>query len=160
MRLVIGAVGRMKSGPEAELLERYCDRARKAGRALGITDLSIREIVESRAAKPQTRKDEEAAALLAGLASDAFVVCLDENGRDETSRKLAGMVESRLGDATSEMAFLIGGPDGHGRAVRERAALTLAFGRATWPHQLARVMLAEQLYRAVTILTGHPYHRD
>ena len=159
MRLVIGAVGRMKAGPENELLDRYCDRARKAGKAIGIPELAIREIAESRAARPQARRDEEASTLVAALSPDAIVVCLDEHGRDETSESLARMIERRLGDATPEIAFLIGGPDGHGQAVRDRATLTLAFGKATWPHQLVRVMLAEQLYRAVTILTGHPYHR-
>ena len=160
MRLVIGAVGRMKAGPETVLLERYCDRARKAGKAVGIAELAVREIAESRAQKAAQRRDEEAAGLVASLAPDALIVCLDEHGRDQPSEKLARMIEQRLGDATPEIAFLIGGPDGHGKAVRERAAMTLAFGAATWPHQLVRVMLAEQLYRAVTILSGHPYHRD
>ncbi|MCG6859490.1 MAG: 23S rRNA (pseudouridine(1915)-N(3))-methyltransferase RlmH [Salaquimonas sp.] len=159
MRLAIGAVGRMKAGPETELLERYSDRARKAGKAVGITELAIREIAESRAAKVQARRDEEAANLLKNLAPEAFIVCLDESGRALGSEALSRLVQSRLDDGTSEIGFLIGGPDGHGGAVRQRASLTLAFGSATWPHQLVRVMLAEQLYRAVTILTGHPYHR-
>ncbi|MEC9342456.1 MAG: 23S rRNA (pseudouridine(1915)-N(3))-methyltransferase RlmH [Pseudomonadota bacterium] len=159
MRLLIGAVGRMKSGPESQLLDRYCDRIRKTGRTLGIGTLAQREIAESRAARPQARRDEEATGLLAALAPGGMVVSLDETGRDEGSLDFARRIETGLGDGTPEIAFLIGGPDGHGAEIAGRAHHLLRFGRATWPHQFVRVMLAEQLYRAVTILSGHPYHR-
>ena len=88
------------------------------------------------------------------------MVALDERGRDLTSRDLASTFGRWRDDARTRLAFLIGGPDGHGDAVRARADLLLSFGRMTWPHRLVRVMLAEQLYRAATILAGHPYHRD
>lgn len=160
MRLRICAVGRMKSGPETELLDRYVERARKAGRALGITRIEIREIPESRAASADRRRAEEADALVAAVPAGALVIALDERGRDNDSQALAGLIEARLADATPEIAFLVGGPDGHGDGIASRAAMVIRFGKATWPHQLVRIMLAEQLYRAVTILSGHPYHRE
>jgi len=149
----------MKAGPETDLLQRYLERARATGRALGVSEIVSSELPESRAPQVARRCDEEAAAMLSAVHGSAFVIALDENGRDETSEGLAKLIATRLADATPEIAFAIGGPDGHGPAVRRRAALSLAFGRATWPHQLVRVMLAEQLYRAMTILAGHPYHR-
>ena len=160
MRLTLRAVGRMKSGPERELLDRYIDRAGKAGRAIGITDISIIETAESRAGNTATRRDEEAAALMANLQPAACLICLDERGRDQTSAELSQIIQARLDDGTPEIAFAIGGPDGHGEEIRNKAALVLRFGKSTWPHQLVRVMTAEQIYRAITILTGHPYHRE
>lgn len=106
------------------------------------------------------RPGMEDQALLAAVPSGAVVVALDERGRDLASRELAARIEHWREHARPAAAFLIGGPDGHGEAVRARADLVLAFGRMTWPHRLVRVMLAEQLYRATTILAGHPYHRD
>ncbi len=158
MKVTIGAVGRMKSGPERDLLERYVDRAVKQGRALGITRVDVREIAESRAARAEDRKAEEAAGLLAGLSDDAAVVVLDEHGRTMDSEAFAGFMGTRI-DAARDLAVLIGGADGHGEAVRGRADLLLAFGAMTWPHQIVRILAAEQIYRATTILAGHPYHR-
>ena len=160
MRLRLCAIGRMKSGPESELLERYLDRARATGRTLGIGEIAIREFAESRAARTEQRRGEEGDLLLASISGNAHVIALDEHGRDDTSAALATLIEAKLADGTPELAFLIGGPDGHGPQIRQRTGLMLAFGRATWPHRLVRVMLAEQLYRAMTILSGHPYHRE
>ena len=159
MRLRIVAVGRLKAGPERDLAERYLDRAAKSGRALGITRLDLRELVESRAARADDRRDEEARAILAEAGADAALVVLDETGRSLGSADFARFVAERRDRGTADMVFAIGGPDGHGAAVRERADLAIAFGAMTWPHQLVRIMLAEQIYRAVTILSGHPYHR-
>jgi 23S rRNA (pseudouridine1915-N3)-methyltransferase len=158
MRIVIGAVGRMKSGPETLLLERYLERAARIARSLGIAGIEVRQIRES-AAPDATRRRAEESALLLGAVAGAHVVALDERGSDLTSAELAGLLGARLGDGTAEIRFLIGGPDGHGDAVLAAARQRIAFGRATWPHQLVRVMLAEQIYRAATILAGHPYHR-
>ena len=158
MRVVLAAVGRMKSGPERELLDRYVDRAAKQGRALGIAGLDLREIPESRGPRPDDRKTEEAAALLAALGPTAFVVALDEHGATLGSEAFADHLGRRLADGR-DLAILIGGADGHGPAVLMRADLTLAFGAMTWPHQIVRILAAEQIYRATTILAGHPYHR-
>ncbi len=159
MRITIAAVGRMKAGPERELLDRYVDRAGKQGRALGVTRVEVREISESRAARPDDRKAEEAAALLAGLSEATRLIALDEHGRGLTSRAFADDVAACLSGGR-DMAILIGGADGHGAAVLDRADLRLAFGAMTWPHQIVRLLAAEQIYRATTILAGHPYHRD
>jgi 23S rRNA (pseudouridine1915-N3)-methyltransferase len=158
VRITIAAVGRMKAGPERDLLDRYLDRAGKQGRGLGITRVEVREIAESRAPRAEDRKAEEAAALLAPLAPTTRVVALDETGRALTSQAFADDLAATLA-AGRDFAILIGGADGHGAAVTARADLVLAFGAMTWPHQIVRILAAEQIYRATTILAGHPYHR-
>jgi 23S rRNA (pseudouridine1915-N3)-methyltransferase len=159
MRIAIHAVGRLKTGPERDLAARYLDRADKAGRAIGIGGVSVREVPESRAAQPQARKDEEAAALLADLPHGALLIALDERGDLPTSERFAEMLGEARDHGTPTAILLIGGPDGHGAAVLSRAGHRISFGRLTWPHQLVRILAAEQVYRAVTILSGHPYHR-
>ncbi len=159
MQITVAAIGRMKAGPERDLAERYRDRVNKAGRRLGLS-LTVREIPESRAASPAIRKDQEAAALLAVLPPGAVLVALDETGRNLDSRAFAQILAKWRDDGVADLVFAIGGADGLGPAVPQAAALSLALGAMTWPHQLVRLMLAEQLYRAVTILSGHPYHRD
>ena len=158
MQMTIAAIGRMKAGPERELAERYVDRVNKAGRRLGLS-LSVREIAESRAGSAAERKAQEAAALLAGLPPGAVLVALDETGKNLDSRAFAGTLARWRDDGTAGLVFAIGGADGFGADVLAAARLRLALGAMTWPHQLVRLMLAEQVYRAVTILTGHPYHR-
>jgi 23S rRNA (pseudouridine1915-N3)-methyltransferase len=160
MKLTIIAVGRMKSGPETDLFARYADRTAKAGRQLGISALACRELNESRNARSDLRRDEEAGAILSSLSSGAVAIALDEHGDDIDSPAFAALLRAHLDGGTGELAFLIGGPDGHGEAVRKAARKTIRFGKLTWPHQIVRVLLAEQLYRAVTILSGHPYHRE
>lgn len=157
MRILIGAVGRMKAGPERALAEDYLSRARKIARQAGITAIDIMELPESGAATAALRKEDEALRLIATLPPGAAVAVLDERGEDLGSENLARFIERRAEAGT--VAFLIGGPDGHGKAVQERAERRIAFGRATWPHRLVRGMLAEQIYRSVTILLNHPYHR-
>ncbi|ODN72538.1 23S rRNA (pseudouridine(1915)-N(3))-methyltransferase RlmH [Methylobrevis pamukkalensis] len=159
MRIVIHAVGRLKAGPERDLVARYLDRAEKAGRAVGFTGVSVREIPESRAAQAAARKDEEAAALLAGLADRSLVIALDERGETPSSEAFAAEIGTARDAGQGELALLIGGADGHGPAVLQRAARRIALGRMTWPHQIVRILVAEQIYRTVTILSGHPYHR-
>jgi 23S rRNA (pseudouridine1915-N3)-methyltransferase len=159
MRIMIAAVGRLKAGPDRALVDRYVDRASQAGRSLGLT-LSVREFVESRAARPEERMAQEATTLLTALPDGAVLVALDERGETPGSTAFA----RRLGDwrdqGARDLVFAIGGPDGHGDAIRKRADLKLAFGAMTWPHQIVRMLLAEQVYRAMTILSGHPYHRE
>jgi 23S rRNA (pseudouridine1915-N3)-methyltransferase len=159
MRIAIHAVGRLKAGPERELAERYLDRADKAGRVLGITGVGVREVPESRARDAKVRKDEEAAALLADCAPGVLLIALDERGDLPTSERFAALLGEARDRGTPEAVLLIGGPDGHGPAVLSRAGHRVSFGRLTWPHQIVRILAAEQVYRAVTILGGHPYHR-
>lgn len=159
MRLIIAAIGRMKDGPERELAARYVERARQAGRALGFTALDEVELPESRARDAAERKREEAAALLKAIGPDALIVALDERGSALTSPAFASKIGQWRDDGARTLAFVIGGADGLDSTLHSSAKLTLALGTLTWPHQLARILIAEQIYRAMTILSGHPYHR-
>jgi 23S rRNA (pseudouridine1915-N3)-methyltransferase len=159
MKVTVSSVGRLKAGPERVLFERFIDRARRAGKSLGLT-FDDRESTESPARNPATRKNEEAAALLASVQPGATLVALDEGGKSLDSRAFAGRLVAWRDEGVRDVVFVIGGPDGLAPAVLDKADLRLALGAMTWPHQVVRVMLAEQLYRAVTILSGHPYHRD
>jgi 23S rRNA (pseudouridine1915-N3)-methyltransferase len=160
MRITVHAIGRMKSGPENELVSRYAERSSKSGKAIGISSVAIRDFAESRRADRTSRCDEEAAGLLGGVGAAAFVIALDERGEDVGSIAFSQLLRSTMDAGIGELAFLIGGPDGHGRACLERAKRTIRLGSMTWPHQFVRIMLCEQIYRAVTILSGHPYHRE
>ena len=159
MRIVVAAVGRLKQGPETELSERYRKRAAQTGRQTGWRDIEILEIRESRAAEAGKRMLEESIALANIIPPNAAVVMLDAGGESLESAKLAGQLSAWRAADRPVAVFLIGGADGLAPSLRDKADLRLSFGAATWPHQLVRVMLLEQLYRAATILTGHPYHR-
>ncbi len=159
MRLIVIAVGRMKQGPERELAERYRKRFDEIGRKLGFRGLDIREIPESRAREAQARIAEEAAAISASIPENSVLVTLDERGDNIDSAGLARHLGRFRDQSVANIAFVIGGADGLSPELRRKQKLGLAFGTATWPHQLVRVMLLEQLYRAATILSGHPYHR-
>ena len=159
MRLILIAVGRLKAGPERELAGRYLDRAAAGARGVGLTGVDMREIEESRARRPDDRRAAEALAIRALLPKGARLVLLDERGRSIGSEDFAADIGKARDAGTPAVALVIGGPDGHDPALRAEAGLVLAFGAMTWPHQLARVMAAEQIYRATTILAGHPYHR-
>jgi 23S rRNA (pseudouridine1915-N3)-methyltransferase len=158
VRLTILAVGRLKAGPERELYERYAERIAAAGKGVGIA-LALREFTESRAGSAAARVAEETAALAAALPDGAPLIALDSTGKSITSEAFAERIARWRDAGAREIAMVIGGPDGLARSLVDRAELTLAFGAMTWPHQLVRVMLVEQVYRAVTILSGHPYHR-
>jgi 23S rRNA (pseudouridine1915-N3)-methyltransferase len=156
MKFRIIAVGRMKAGAEKTLYELYAQRLNPP--------IALQEVEEKRPLPVPEMKAREAELLLAAL-DDAkpgrrFAVALDEKGRQFSSREFAAQLQRFQDDGAGEIAFLIGGADGHGSAVLERAALKLSLGSMTWPHLVVRAMLAEQLYRARQILAGHPYHRD
>lgn len=159
MRISLSCIGRMKAGADQEVLGRYLDRAQKAGRSVGITQVDLTEMAESRAQRSDIRKSEEATQILQALPAGAKLVVLDEKGRDLTSVGFSQKLEDWKNQGASNIVFAIGGPDGHGSEVLARADLKLAFGSMTWPHQIARILLAEQIYRAITIQSGHPYHR-
>jgi 23S rRNA (pseudouridine1915-N3)-methyltransferase len=143
------AIGRLKEVPEAALFARYAERMRPK--------LTLTEIPEARGA-PAEIKRREAAALLAALPDPGFAVALDQGGEAPDSARLAVLLDRWLG-LGRPVCFLIGGAEGLGAAVLARADATLSLGALTWPHFLARAMLAEQLYRARSIAAGHPYHR-
>jgi 23S rRNA (pseudouridine1915-N3)-methyltransferase len=160
MRIIIAAVGRLKDGPERELVARYAERAAQAGRALALGPVDMREISESRAKRAEDRKREEAAALTALLLPGAPVIALEESGKSLSSLEFASKLGRWRDDGAPAAQFLIGGADGLDPALVKNAALVLSFGRMTWPHQIVRALLSEQIYRAATILAGHPYHRE
>jgi 23S rRNA (pseudouridine1915-N3)-methyltransferase len=157
VRLQILAVGRLKSGPERDLVERYRARADALGRSSGFGGLTILELPEARARSAPERVAAEAAALLARSEASKLVV-LDERAPSLTSTDFAERLRSWR-DSGLSASFVIGGPDGLDEAVRRRADLPLSFGQLTLPHQIVRVLVAEQIYRALTIVAGHPYHR-
>ncbi len=159
MRLLLAAVGRLKAGPERDLAARYRERAAQLGRGLGFPACDVSEIPESRARRPQDRCAEEGAAILAQVQGGALLV-YDERGRsDLTSETIAGRIAGWRDAARPALVIAIGGADGLDPGLRARADLTLSFGAATLPHGLVRVLALEQVYRALTILSGHPYHR-
>src|SRR5256885_6930932 len=159
MRIVIAAVGKLKRGAEQELAERYRERAEKSGRGIGLRALEVIEIAESRARDAQRRMLEESIALANVIPKDAAMVLLDPRGEALDSNAFAKRLRG-WNDSGRHVAFVIGGPDGLAPTLSDEADLHLAFGALTWPHQLVRVMLLEQIYRSVTILSGHPYHRE
>ena len=159
MRISLFAVGRLKSGPERDLAERYLDRFAKAGPAIGLEFGKLTEINESRAGNADTRKREEAVVLEKLLTDGAQLILLDERGKALDSPAFADLLGGIRDAGKRDVIVAIGGPDGLDPALHGVAVHVLSFGKLTWPHQMVRVMLAEQLYRAVTILSGHPYHR-
>tara|TARA_R110002110_G_scaffold12704_8_gene60652 strand:- start:962 stop:1444 length:483 start_codon:yes stop_codon:yes gene_type:complete len=160
MRIQICAVGRLKSGPEKVLLDDYMSRIEAAGRGIGITALGLAEVEEKRHFDDAKLMAREGELLLAAAAKGAALVALDERGRAETSEEFASRLGNWRDTGVADVAFLIGGANGLAPALRKNAVHLMAFGAMTWPHMLVRAMLAEQLYRAVTILSGHPYHRS
>lgn len=158
MRLSLIAVGRLKEGPERDLVDRYRARADALGRHLGFAALDLVEIAESRARREADRRAEEAGLLLSKAGGGALIA-LDERGGSLTSIDLAAQISAWRDAGRDGLAWIVGGPDGLGGAVRDRADRLLSFGALTLPHQLVRVLVAEQIYRTLTILAGHPYHR-
>ena len=151
MRVTIAAIGRERVGPIRDLFEAYCKRS--------TWPIRLVEIAPQSRLPPERRLAEEAARLERALPAGALTIALDEHGRQLDSLGFARHLGRWQDDGQSELAFLIGGPDGLAAGLLERAAVVIALGPMTWPHRLVRVMLAEQLYRAETILAGHPYHR-
>jgi 23S rRNA (pseudouridine1915-N3)-methyltransferase len=156
VRISIVAVGRLPARmPEAQLVGDYLARATASGRALGLGPADLIEVEGRKAGKAS-----EAEAIAAALEGEVRLIACDEHGQTWTSRALAGRLGRWRDDGVRRLAFLIGGADGLDPVLLDRAQDRLAFGPQTWPHALARVMLAEQVYRATTILAGTPYHRD
>lgn len=159
MRIGLFAVGRLKAGPEKDLAARYLDRFAKSGPAVGLELGKLVEVAESRASNTETRKREEAALLDKAVPPDAVLVLLDERGKAVGSEEFAELLGRWRDAGKRDLMIAIGGADGLDPALHERADQVLCLGKMTWPHQLVRILIAEQLYRAVTILSGHPYHR-
>lgn len=159
MRLLIAAVGKLKQGPERDLFAHYRGRAEAAGRKLHLSPLNVIEVAESRAATASARAKAEGEAVLAKSPSSHLIVCLDSGGEALSSEAFAKLLASYRDRGAEGLTFLVGGPDGLAREALEKAAKVVSLGPMTLPHGLARIVLAEQVYRALTILSGHPYHR-
>ena len=159
MRIGLFAVGRLKAGPEKDLAARYLERLAKAGPAIGIEFSRTVEVAESRASNAQTRKREEAAMLDKALTEGSVLILLDERGKALDSEAFAALIGQYRDQGKRDLMVAIGGADGLDPDLYQKADAVLCLGKLTWPHQLVRILIAEQLYRAVTILSGHPYHR-
>jgi 23S rRNA (pseudouridine1915-N3)-methyltransferase len=159
VRLVLVCIGKLKAGPERSLFDRYFKRLTEGARGAGLAGVDLREIGESRARRPGERRAEEAAAILAAAPKGGALVLLDERGSSATSEEWAADVARARDQSRAAYVVAIGGPDGLDPSLAALAHRIISFGQMTWPHQLVRVMAGEQLYRAMTILAGHPYHR-
>ncbi|MEM9393598.1 MAG: 23S rRNA (pseudouridine(1915)-N(3))-methyltransferase RlmH [Pseudomonadota bacterium] len=156
MKFTLCVVGRLRAGPERDLLDDYLSRFEKTGRALGLGPCRVVEVEDRKGGG----KEAEGALLARAVPSGAVVCALDERGRVMTSPDFASQLGKWRDNGRSEVVFLIGGADGLAPDLVSSADLVLAYGAMVWPHMLARVMLAEQLYRAANILAGTPYHRS
>ena len=155
MKLVLLAVGKLAHGPETTLCDAYLQRAAATGRQIGGVSVEA-QVVDAR----RRGVEGEADALLDVVSHDAALIACDERGEALSSRALADLLARHRDSGLRRLIFAIGGADGLSDRVRGRAERLLAFGPQTWPHALARVMLHEQVYRALSILAGSPYHRD
>lgn len=152
MRITLLAVGRMKAGAAQDLFDLYAGRLR--------WPIAVKEVEARRALPPEALKQQEGALLLAALPRGARAIALDEAGRQMASRDFAALLGRWQDDGLQDVVFLIGGADGLSQEARQAADVILSLGCMTWPHMLVRGLLAEQLFRAESILAGHPYHRD
>jgi 23S rRNA (pseudouridine1915-N3)-methyltransferase len=152
MKISVIAVGRLKAGPEKDLFDTYAKR---------ITwPFEVIEVIEHRKVTGEQLKQREGVLLSSKIPDGAMVIALDERGRELTSRELAGKIEGWQDNAVRDLVFIIGGADGIDGALKQSADLSISLGRMTWPHMLVRTLIAEQVYRAQCIASGHPYHRD
>ena len=159
MRLTVLAVGFSRGTAEGTLTDEFIHRAVQMGRNMGFPAITVEEVAVSKARDAKTRMTEEAAKLAAKVPVGAHIILLDAKGKGMTSEDFAEMLGALRDAATKDLCFVVGGPDGLASLEGKRAGRSLAFGPQTWPHLLVRSMLAEQIYRAMTILAGHPYHR-
>lgn len=151
MKLTIAAIGRAGRGPERDLYEHYAGRIR--------WPLALRELEEKKKLGPAEMMRREGELLLAAVPAGATLVALDRRGQVLDSQAFADRLARWRDTSVGDVAFLVGGAEGHAEPLLKKAALVLSFGAMTWPHMLARAMLAEQIYRAQQMLAGHPYHR-
>jgi len=156
MRIHVCAVGRLRAGPEREMIDDYLARFDRTGRGLGLGLAGISEVAD----RTGGGRKAEAPLLDRALPERAYVVALDERGRTCSSPQFADILATQRDAGSADLAFVIGGADGLAPDLLARADMKLSFGAMVWPHMLARVMLAEQLYRAASILAGSPYHRS
>ncbi len=152
MKIILSCIGKMKKGPQAELLALYQQRLKMP--------FNIHEF-EAKASLPTLKRQEaEAKLLLTPFPEQTFLIALDERGKDFSSQRFANKLQDIQNQGHKALGFIIGGADGLHESVRQRVDLLMSLGRLTWPHMLVRALLTEQLYRAESILHNHPYHRE
>jgi len=160
MPIIIKAIGQIKpKSAEGTLKDHYKDQSARMLSANGFGKLTEQDFTESQKKTVDARKGQEAEQLLKSIQAQDYVIALDERGKSLTSRQFSSQLSDKL-QQSQNIYLLIGGPDGHGIEVLNRANISLNLGSMTWPHRLARILLFEQIYRALTIMTNHPYHRD
>jgi 23S rRNA (pseudouridine1915-N3)-methyltransferase len=159
MRLLILCVGHARGTSEGALVDDFITRAKNMGRGMGIPDIAVEEVAVSKIRETPKRMQDEAERLAARIPAGAQVILLDAKGKGMASTDFAEMIGALRDVGTKHLVFVIGGPDGLGKLPGIKPGRSLAFGPQIWPHLLVRAMLSEQVYRALTILAGHPYHR-
>jgi len=159
LRVHVAAIGKVKAGPERQLIERYGARFTDLARALGMSGIALHELSESPARRGEDRMAEEATRLASTIPHGAGTIVLDERGAPVDSAAFAALLRHARDRGQSDLVFVIGGADGLGPVLRAKADAMIGFGAMTIPHQLVRVLLYEQIYRAATLIAGHPYHR-
>ncbi len=160
MQLQISAIGTKPNAAQSSLIDEYVKRANGLGRNIGFSGPTVKTFEAPRSLTGDLRQKKESAFLLDTVPNGAKIMVLDERGKNISSENFAKLLGQWRDDGIHGAAFLIGGADGHHPSVAEKASTRLSFGALTWPHMLVRVMLTEQIYRAMTILSGHPYHRS
>ncbi len=156
MKLILLVCGKLKPGPETDLVQDYLNRARRQGRGLGISDVICKQ-VPVRASMPTEAIDRLA---MESNATDCKRVVLDECGKNWSTRQFSSQINSWRESGVQEIVLMVGPADGWGIQTLDKADLVLSFGKMTWPHKLAQAMAAEQIYRAISLLSGSPYHRE
>lgn len=160
MRIIVAGVGRLKDGAEKTLFDRYWGRLDGMGTSVGLGPIKFCEVAEGKAGRANERRRDEAVRLAKAVGDIEFSLALDEHGKAMSSTAFATLLHGQVDDGCKSLAFYLGGPDGHDVSLLQDANRKLSLGPMTLPHGLARVVLVEQLYRAATILAGHPYHRE
>ncbi|MEL7033426.1 MAG: 23S rRNA (pseudouridine(1915)-N(3))-methyltransferase RlmH [Pseudomonadota bacterium] len=153
MHITLISIGKLKSGPEKDLVDDYVSRFNKAGPGIGLRSLKLVDLASGGG------QNSEGERLLSAIPDGAHVIRLDEHGPQLRSVKFSNQIAKWRDDGQSQLCFLIGGAEGYSEAVRDACSDTMAFGPQTWPHRLVKVMLVEQLYRAVSLQAGLPYHK-
>ncbi|WP_370931825.1 23S rRNA (pseudouridine(1915)-N(3))-methyltransferase RlmH [Bartonella sp. DGB1] len=160
MKIKFICIGKMKKGAEQELFERYYQRAKRNFQTLGIYLMPVIELPESKSSNVEERKKREGENILSSLNNKAYLILLDELGQMLPTKKFADLLPKLKQTGINNVTFAIGGADGHSEEIKKRADKILSLGLMTFPHQIVRILLAEQIYRNATILLNHPYHRE
>lgn len=161
MKIILSVIGKLKANQlESKFIEDYQKRVMALGKSVGIMDFSICEYEAKKGLSGEILKEAEAELLLKNIVPQDKLIALDERGDNLNSQDFSSLMQSFLLNNVSKCHFIIGGAAGLSNSVRERADKVISFGKLTWPHKMVRMMITEQIYRSITILTNHPYHKE